>query len=194
MSTTTADKPLTATQRLGKHFPQGEFIRYLCAGAFNTIFGYCAFAAVLYLLNLAMPQRFLYLTVIAASIIAWPFNVTVAYFNYKFFVFRTKGNYLREWLKCFAVYGTSAIPSLLALSAITRLLQSIFHSHSTSLHASLATVESHLSGHPLNILQRVATGKAMAGYMAGAIVIALSTIYSFIGHKKVTFRQPPASA
>jgi putative flippase GtrA len=28
----------------------------------------------------------------------------------------------------------------------------------------------------------------MAGYIAGAIVIGLSTIYSFVGHKKVTFK------
>ena len=33
----------------------------------------------------------------------------------------------------------------------------------------------------------------MAGYIAGAIVIAFTTIYSFIGHKKVTFRNPPPS-
>ena len=26
-------------------------------------------------------------------------DITVAYFGYKFFVFRTHGNYLREWLK-----------------------------------------------------------------------------------------------
>jgi putative flippase GtrA len=47
--------------------------------------------------------------------------------------------------------------------------------------------------HALATLQHVATGKAMAGYIAGAIVIAFTTIYSFIGHKKVTFRQPPPS-
>jgi putative flippase GtrA len=33
----------------------------------------------------------------------------------------------------------------------------------------------------------------MAGYIAGAVVIGVSTIYSFIGHKKVTFRQKAAS-
>src|SRR6187402_1267334 len=91
---------------LGHHFPGGQVVRYLCVGVFNTLFGYCTFATTLYLLNLALPQRFLYLTVILASIIATPLNITVAYLGYKFLVFKTHGNYVREWIKCFAVYGT----------------------------------------------------------------------------------------
>jgi putative flippase GtrA len=187
---TVAEKPPGLTHRLGRHFPGGQIFRYLCVGGFNTFFGYCTFAATLYLLNLALPQRFLSLTVVLASIIATPLNITVAYLGYKFLVFRTHGNYLREWLKCFAVYGTSMIPGLIALSALTRLLQTIFHHHSASLHATLTAAESHLHGTPLTILQHIATGKAMAGYIAGAIVMAFSTIYSFLGHKNVTFRKP----
>jgi putative flippase GtrA len=193
MMAATATESSGFFHRLSKHFPGGQFFRYLCVGAFNTLFGYFTFAAVLYFLNLALPQRFLYLTVILASVVAMPLNITIAYFGYKFFVFQTHGNYFREWLKCFAVYGTAAVPSLLALSALTRLLQSLIHRHSASLHSALAATESHLRGSPLAILQRAATGKSMAGYIAGAIVIAFSTIYSFIGHKKVTFRQPPRS-
>ena len=169
-------------------FPGGQFVRYLCVGAFNTFFGYGTFVVVLSLLNEVTPQRFLYLTVILASVISTPFNITVAYFGYKFFVFRTKGNYLSEWLKCFAVYGTSMIPGLVALSALTRLLQTVIHRHAISLHAFLGSVEGHLGGKPLALLQHIATGKAMAGYIAGAIVIGVSTIYSFIGHKNVTFK------
>ncbi len=144
--------------------------------------------------NRAVPERLLYLTVILASVVSTPLNVTVAFFGYKLFVFRTKGNVLREWLKCFAVYGTSMIPGLVALSALTKFLQATIHRHALWLHAQLAAVERHLSGHPLAFVQHIATGKAMAGYLAGAIVIAVSTIYSFIGHKKVTFRQKPAPA
>ena len=174
-------------------FPGGQFVRYLCVGAFNTFFGYCTFVVVLSLLNQVTPQRFLYLTVILASIISNPLSITVAYFGYKFFVFRTKGNYLREWLKCFAVYGTGMIPGLVALSALTRRLQTVIHRHAAALHVFLGSVETHLGGKPLALLQHAATGKAMAGYIAGAIIIGVSTIYSFIGHKKVTFKvQSPA--
>jgi hypothetical protein len=34
----------------------------------------------------------------------------------------------------------------------------------------------------------------MAGYVAGAVVIGFSTVYSFVGHKKVTFRKRKAVA
>lgn len=180
--------------RLRKHFPGGQFLRYLCVGAFNTLFGYCTFAVALYLLNLALAQRFLYLTVILASVFSTPLNITVAYFGYKFFVFRTHGNYLREWLKCFAVYGSAMVPGLLALSALTGLLQNVFHRHAAFLHVALAATEAHFHGRMLGLLQHVATGKAMAGYIAGALVIGFSTVYSFIGHKKVTFRAPPKEA
>jgi putative flippase GtrA len=175
-------------QRLVYLFPGGQFARYLCIGIFNTFFGYISFAVILTLLNAALPARLLYLTVMLASTLAVPLNITVAYFSYKFFVFRTKGNYLGEWLKCFAVYGTGMIPGLVALSALTRFLQSIIHSHAASLHVFLNTVERHLSGRLLAFLQHIATGKAIAGYIAGAVVIGVSTIYSFVGHKKVTFR------
>jgi putative flippase GtrA len=185
--------PKARLQRLVNLFPAGQFIRYFSVGVFNTLFGYITFVVVLTLLNAALPGRLLYLTVILASILSTPLNITVAYFGYKFLVFRTKGNYLGEWLKCFAVYGTGMIPGLVALSALTRFLQSMIHRHAASLHVLLSAAEDHLSGRPLSFLQHIATGKAMAGYVAGAVVIALSTIYSFVGHKKVTFRiQEPA--
>jgi putative flippase GtrA len=185
--------PTSRLQRIVNLFPAGQFFRYLCVGAFNTVFGYICFAVVLSLLNAALPARYLYLTVILASVLSTPLNITVAYFGYKFFVFRTKGNFLTEWLKCFAVYGTGMIPGLVALSALTKFLQSSIHSHAAALHAFVASVELHLSGKPLAIAQHAANGKAIAGYIAGAIVIGVSTIYSFIGHKKVTFRQKSVS-
>ena len=180
-------------QRIVNLFPAGQFVRYLCVGVFNTLFGYISFAVILTLLNAALPARLLYLTVVLASILSVPPNITVAYLGYKIFVFRTKGNYLREWLKCFAVYGTGMIPGLVVLSALTRFLQSMIHRHAASLHVFLSAVERHLSGHPLALLQHITTGKAIAGYIAGAVVIGFSTIYSFVGHKKVTFRTREAA-
>ena len=184
--------PKGALERIVNLFPAGQFVRYLCVGAFNTCFGYASFVVLLTLLNAVLPGRLMYLTVIAASLITMPLNITVAYLGYKFFVFRTKGNYLGEWLKCFAVYGVGMIPGLIALSALTRFLQSMIHSHADRLRTILAVVEQHLTGRSLAFVQHVATGKAMAGYIAGAIVIGISTIYSFVGHKKVTFRTKTA--
>jgi putative flippase GtrA len=183
---------MAIAHRFSNLTPGGQFVRYLCVGVFNTVFGYMTFVIILTLLNAAMPARFLYLTVVLASILSTPLNITVAFLGYKFFVFHSKGNFLHEWLKCFAVYGTSMIPGLVALSALTRFLQSTIHTHATPLHNFLAAVEMHLTGKPLALLEQVANGKAMAGYIAGAVVIGVSTIYSFIGHKNITFRQKPA--
>ena len=180
--------PRGPIQRLVNLVPGGQFLRYIAVGGFNTLFGYCTFVLTLTLLGTAVPQRFLYLSAPLASLISTPLNITVAYFGYKFFVFRTKGNYLLEWLKCFAVYGTGMIPGLIALGALTRLLQTQIHRHAASLHAALGSVESHLSGAPLRFVHHVATGRSVAGNIAGAIVIGVSTIYSFVGHKKVTFK------
>jgi putative flippase GtrA len=175
-------------ERIAALFPAGQIVRYLCVGIFNTAFAYVTFAVALTLLNDALPQRFLYLTVVLSSVIVTPLNITVAFLGYKFFVFRTKGNFVREWLKCFAVYGTGMIPGLIALSALTKLLQATFHRDSVPLHAMLHTFEQHLSGAPLRWVTHIATGKAMAGYIAGALMILFTTIYSFMGHKHVTFK------
>src|SRR3984885_7649573 len=150
--------PTRRLQRLVNLFPGGQFVRYLCVGVFNSLFGYISFVVLLTLFDAALPSRLLYLTVILASLLSTPLNITVAYLGYKFFVFRTKGNYLGEWLKCFAVYGTGMIPGLIALSALTRFLQSMIHGHAVSLHVFLSTVEGHLSGRPLAFLRHIATG------------------------------------
>jgi putative flippase GtrA len=181
--------PRRRLQRLVELFPAGQFARYVAVGVFNTLFGYVSFVAALTLLDRALPVRWLSLTVVLASVLSTPVNITVAYFGYKLFVFRTQGNYLMEWLKCFAVYGTGMIPGLVALSALTRLLQTEIHRHAAALHTLLGGVEAHMGGTTLHMLQRIATGKAMAGYIAGAAVIGLSTVYSFVGHRNITFRK-----
>jgi putative flippase GtrA len=180
--------PRRRLQRIVNRLRGAQFMRYLGVGVFNTVFGYCTFALTLYLLTHAVPQRFLYLTVVAASLISTPLNITVAYFGYKVFVFKTRGNYLLEWLKCFGVYGLGMLPGLFALSAVTRLLQSLLHAHSAVLHADLNAMALHLSGAPLALLQRLSSGKATAGYLAGALVQSFTTVASFVGHKRVTFR------
>ena len=180
--------PRGPLQKLVNLFPGGQFLRYVGVGAFNTVFGYGTFAGLLFLLNHVVAQRYLYLTVIAASLISTPLNITVAYFGYKFFVFKTRGNYLVEWFRCFGVYGVGMLPGLFALSAVTRLLQAMFHAHSPALHAALDHLSFHLHGAAAGTLRKVSTGHAAAGYIAGALVQGFTTIFSFVGHKKVTFK------
>jgi len=173
--------------RLVNLFPPGQFSRYLAVGVFNTLFGYCTYALLFTFFSNLTADNHPALVAPLAAIASTPLNITVAYLGYKIFVFKTQGNYLTEWLKCFGVYGVGMLPGLIALSAITRLLQALLHRHSPTLHHLLALVESHLSGRPLVFLAHIAHGPIMAGYLAGALVQGFTVIASFFGHKKVTF-------
>ena len=51
MTSAAGVRSTSRTDRLRKHFPGGQFGRYLCVGVFNTLFGYVTFAIALYLLN-----------------------------------------------------------------------------------------------------------------------------------------------
>jgi len=79
-----------------------EKIRYLVAGAYNTIFGFLSFA----LLYLFFGKIIHYMILFFISNII---GITNAYISYKFFVFRTRGNYLKEYLRFYIVYGFSML-------------------------------------------------------------------------------------
>ncbi len=191
------DIPTRRLARLVQKFPKRQFVRYVSVGIWNTVFGYASFAASLFLFSHLLPQRFLYLAVVVASLICTPLNITMAYFCYKFFVFRTKGNYLMEWLRCFAVYGLGMLPGLLILSALTRLLQTLLHTHRAPLVGMLHQAQDAVAGHDalVSILAHASNSKAAAGYIAGAIVMGFTTVSGFVGHRKFSFKpaKSPAS-
>ena len=64
----------------------------------NTAFGYATLALLYYLFS----DEIQYLFLIAFATIV---NITNAYICHKFFVFKTKGNYLREYLRYYVVYS-----------------------------------------------------------------------------------------
>lgn len=75
-----------------------KFLKFIILGFWNTFFGMGVFFLLYYLFN--QYCRYMMLVIIA-NILA----ITNAYIVYKLFVFRTKGNYLREYLKFYVVYG-----------------------------------------------------------------------------------------
>lgn len=152
--------PASLLEKVRRLFPAGQFLRYLGVGVWNTIFGYGTYAAFVTLYSHYLPHHYLPLTVDLASISATPISITMSYLCYKFFVFRTHGNYLREWTRCFAVYGTGMIPNLIALPILTKALQQLPHLR----HA--------------------------APYVAGALMTGFTAVYSYIGHKKFSFAPP----
>ena len=83
-------------------------IDYLLVGAWNTVFGYLVFIA-LYFIFFAQVH---YLLLLVISNIL---SITNAYIGYKMFVFKTKGNYWREYLRFYLVYGAALVLNVILL-------------------------------------------------------------------------------
>jgi putative flippase GtrA len=131
-----------------------QALRYLLVGGFNTCFGYGLFVAFNYLFR----GLGIYGSEIA-SLLGNVIAITVAFLGYKWFVFHTHGNYLREWLRCISVYGTSMLFSLVMLPPLTLLLR------------------------------RWLGPAQMASNVAAAILIVVPVVASYFGHKHFSFRR-----
>ncbi|MFB3815689.1 MAG: GtrA family protein [Terriglobales bacterium] len=138
---------------LTRHIPPQQFGRYLLVGVGNTLFGYGTFALFTALLDPVMAYGY-----VVASIVTSVVNITVACFGYKKLVFKTKGNYLREWARCVVVYSGGIAFNALALPVLVFAIRRM-----TSLFTS-------------------------APYIAGAFLMALTAVYSFLAHKNFSFR------
>lgn len=126
--------------------------RYLAVGACNTIFGYGCFALLTFLLTPVVSYGY-----VLASLLANLMSITFAFFGYKWFVFKTKGNYLKEWIRCVGVYAVSMILSAASLPFVVGIIR-------------------HQPGHDRS-----------APYIAGAIVLVFSVMFSFFGHRHISF-------
>ena len=81
-------------------------IRFLVAGAINTIFGYATGVA---LYKLLVPPVNLIFVIIAANVL----SITFSFLTYKIFVFRTSGRWLVEYCRAYLVYGGIALLGIL---------------------------------------------------------------------------------
>jgi putative flippase GtrA len=94
---------------------------------------------------------------ILASLLANLLSITFAFLGYKWFVFKTEGNYLSEWARCVGVYATSMVLSTAALPFVVAIVgRQIGRDHNTP-------------------------------YIAGAVVLLFSIIFSFFGHRRISF-------
>ena len=138
---------------LTRHIPHGQLGRYLVVGVWNTVFGYGTFALFTAILDPYIPASYM-----AASLLSSVLNITVSFLGYKWFVFKTKGNYLREWARCVMVYSGSILIGLAVLPP------TVF-------------AVSYVTGNP-----------RAAPYIAGALIMGAQVILSFIGHKTFSFK------
>jgi putative flippase GtrA len=144
---------MTATTNVLSKLRDPQLARYLAVGACNTLFGYGCFALLTMLLTPLMAYGY-----VLASLLSNLVSITFAFLGYKWFVFKTEGNYFAEWLRCLGVYTTSMVLSAAALPFV------------------VALVVRHQRGNSNN-----------AHYIAGAIVLVFSVIFTFIGHRRLSF-------
>ncbi len=86
---------------------KAQSIRYIITGCWNTLFGILVYALLIKVLG---ENHYLLLAIVSNII-----SITNAYICYKLFVFKTKGNILKEYLKCYVVYGLSMLLGMLLL-------------------------------------------------------------------------------
>ncbi|HOE66528.1 MAG TPA: GtrA family protein [Candidatus Hydrogenedentes bacterium] len=130
-----------------------QFGRYMLVGLFNTAFGYAVYAGLTYALTPRLPHAYM-----AAAVIGSVLSITVAFVGYKVFVFQTRGNWLREYLRVYMVYGTSMLTNLILLPFV------------------VAAAAFFL------------TRKEYAPYIAGAALQGGTILMSFFGHRHFSFR------
>ncbi len=91
----------------------------MLVGFFNTIFGYTA----------GMFFYFLFkdtLNTLEISFLANIITISMSFFMYKLFVFKTRGNWLNEYFKCFFVYGSITIQAIILMVILVDYLHIIF--------------------------------------------------------------------
>lgn len=115
-------------KKLQKNTP----IRYFSIGIINTTFGYLI-GLVLYfklIQSLRLP-----IILIIANII----SISFSFITYKKFVFKTKGNWVVEYFRCYLVYGLSTIVSIFLTVAMVNIFSIQFWiAQAISIFASIA--------------------------------------------------------
>ena len=103
---------------------RSEKIRFLLVGAWNTVFG----VGVLWLLDRFIPYDVRSLVQKeAVLVLSWVICVSHNFFTFKLLVFKTWGNWLKEYLRMYVTYGaTFLVQSVLILALSSWLGWSLF--------------------------------------------------------------------
>ncbi|NTW28745.1 MAG: GtrA family protein [Coriobacteriia bacterium] len=98
----------------------GEQIRFLIVGVWNTAFS----VGVLWLLDhfISYDAHSLFQKE-AVLLLSWVIAVTQNFFTFKLLVFRTKGHWLREYLRMYVTYSLT----FLVQSVVTLAISQVFH-------------------------------------------------------------------
>jgi putative flippase GtrA len=90
-------------------------IRFLFIGGVNAAISYIIFALSIFILG----QNHYQLSVV----LQWSISSVFSFLNQKFFVFCTKGNYLKEYLKCCSTWFVSYFINVILLEVFIKKLK-----------------------------------------------------------------------
>lgn len=144
--------------KIGRRLAEIESVRFLVIGGFNTLFGIVDSFVMVKLALLIVPSQPKTMGTVAIAVSS-VMNIGVSFLTYKWFVFRTKGNYLKEYLRSLLIYLPNLAASTLAVAPLASLLRRWIGHETTSVYAAIG------------------------------IVVVAGIVFSFFGHKNVTFRQ-----
>lgn len=119
-------------------------VRFLLTGAWNTVSAYLVFAVLFW----ALSPFIHYMLVLVVITIA---NVTWSFLSYKWLVFKTRGNYLMEYLRFYLIYAIPIGVGFVLFPFCIEVLK-------------------------------------MNPYLAQAMIMVITVIFSYVGHSRVTFR------
>ena len=144
-------------RQFARHAPPGQVVRFLIVGAGNTLFAYGLYALLTWLLVPRMPSR--YFAAMTASALGTVVCITFSFVCHKWFVFKSKGDFFKEYIRAFMVHGGTSLVGFVLLLVI------------------------------MFVLNQFITRQAAVPYLAGAILTAGTVVVSFFGHSKFTFAQ-----
>ena len=98
-----------------KNLLNSSKLRYLIAGGWNTVFGYSLGVILFILLTDSVHTAFI-------AFICNLISMAMSFITYKVFVFRTKGNWIKEYFKACIVYGNVAIISIVVIWVLVDLV------------------------------------------------------------------------
>lgn len=103
----------------GIYDDHGEKLRFLVVGGWNTLFS----VAALWVLEQLIPydpQSVLQKQLVLGA--SWVISVTQNFFTFKLLVFRTRGNWLREYVRMYVIYSATFVVQ----SVLTQLISYAF--------------------------------------------------------------------
>ena len=148
-------------RKLSKRLAEAQSVRFLVAGGFNTLFGIADTFLILKLALLVDPTHPKSMGTVAIAVSS-VLNIAFSFLTYKWFVFKTKGNYVPEFLRSLTIY----LPTIAVSTLLVAPLTAVFQRWTGNQHGSV--------------------------YMAMATVLGFTIVFSFFGHKRVTFKQKSA--